>query len=155
MWYCSGSYQDLIENSRSYFQKSWCVKGNASFKTEISQLELPPTAKLVTFDAISMYSNIDLDHAMPIMRHWFESYVPPPGSQPLANINALMSALNLVMRWNICQFGDSYFKQLIGTAMGTSCAVFFANLYFGAHEKQKFFQSFKTTSQRSFSTEDT
>ena len=121
----------------------WCVRDSASFKTEISQLELPPTAKLVTFDAISMYSNIDLDHAMPIMRHWFESYVPPPGSQPLANINALMSALNLVMRWNICQFGDSYFKQLIGTAMGTSCAVFFANLYFGAHEKHKILPVFQ------------
>ena len=47
------------------------------------------------------------------------------------------------MCWNICKFGDSYFKQLIGTAMGTSCAVFFANLYFGAQEKQNILPFFQ------------
>ncbi|KAL7484495.1 hypothetical protein ACHAW6_010132 [Cyclotella cf. meneghiniana] len=90
-----------------------------------------------------MYSNIDLDHVLPIMRHWFESYVPLPGKAPLTNMNALMSALNIVMRWNICKFGDVYIKQLIGTAMGTSCAVVFANLYLGAHEKHKILPVFK------------
>ena len=46
------------------------------------------------------------------------------------------------------QFGDSFFKQLIGTAMGTSCAVFFANLYFGQHEKDTILPSFKDLLKR-------
>jgi hypothetical protein len=97
----------------------------------------------VTFDAVSMYSNIDLDHAMPIMRQWFESYVPAPGEPALAPVDTIMAALELVMRWNIFAFGDSYYRQLIGTAMGTSCAVWFANLYFGFHEKSKLLPRFK------------
>ncbi|KAL7502788.1 hypothetical protein ACHAXN_000689, partial [Cyclotella atomus] len=47
------------------------------------------------------------------------------------------------MRWNIFAFGDSYYQQLIGTAMGTSCAVWLANLYFGFHEKSKLLPRFK------------
>ena len=33
------------------------------------------------------------------------------------------------------QFGDSFFLQLVGTTMGTSVAVIFANLYFGWRER--------------------
>jgi len=47
-----------------------------------------------------------------------------------------MDGLELVMRNNLMQFGDTYSLQEIGTAMGTSCAVIFANLYFGWHERQ-------------------
>ena len=39
------------------------------------------------------------------------------------------------MRNNLMQFGDTYFLQLIGTAMGTSVAVVFANLYYSWHER--------------------
>ena len=115
-------------------QLPWCVKDSESFRREVIQLDLPPNARLVTFDAVSMYSNIDLDHAMPIMRRWFESYIPGPNDPPLASVDTLMAALHLVMRKNIFAFGDSCLLQKIGTAMGTSCAVWFANLYFGAHE---------------------
>jgi hypothetical protein len=38
------------------------------------------------------------------------------------------------MRFNILKFGDTFFLQKIGTAMGTSCGVIFANLYFAWHE---------------------
>ena len=106
----------------------WCVEDSESFRTEVKKIHLSPNARLVTFDAISMYSNMNLDHAMPIMCQWFESYVPAPGEPALAPVDTIMAALELVMRWNIFAFGDSYYRQLIRTAMGTSCAVWFANL---------------------------
>jgi hypothetical protein len=31
-----------------------------------------------------------------------------------------MAALELVMHWNIFAFGESYYQQLISTAMGTA-----------------------------------
>ncbi len=111
----------------------WCPKDSASFRDMVMQVEIPPTARLVTFDAVAMYSNIDLDHARSIMKSWIESYDPPPGKNPLPPVETILDALDLVMRHNIMQFGDSYFKQLVGTAMGTSSAVTFANLYFGKH----------------------
>jgi hypothetical protein len=48
------------------------------------------------------------------------------------------------------QFGDSYFLQLIGTAMGTSVAVVFANLYFGWHEKQTLLPKYRDNLKRIF-----
>jgi hypothetical protein len=90
-----------------------------------------------------MHSNINLDHAMPIMRCWFESYSGPD----LAPVDTLLQTLSLVMRWNIFKFGTSYFQQLIGTAMGTSSAFFFANLCFGDHEKHRILPEFQNPAQ--------
>jgi hypothetical protein len=87
----------------------WCVKDSESFRAEVTKVNLPPNARLVTFDAVSMYSNINLDHAMPIMRQWFESHDPAPGEPELAPVDTLIAALELVMRWNIFAFGDSYY----------------------------------------------
>jgi hypothetical protein len=52
-----------------------------------------------------------------------ESYGPAPSEPELVPVDIA--------------FRDSYYRQLIGTAMGTSCAVWFANLYFGFHEQSK------------------
>ena len=46
------------------------------------------------------------------------------------------------------QFGDSYFLQLIGTAMGTSAAVVFANLYFGWHERKRILPKYQDSLKR-------
>eukprot|EP00804_Cyclotella_cryptica_P019481 CCRYP_006649-RB/>CCRYP_006649-RB protein AED:0.21 eAED:0.04 QI:0/-1/0/1/-1/0/1/0/367 len=111
----------------------WCVKDSDTFRREVIEIRVPPNAKLVTFDAQAMYSNICLDHAMQVMKHWLEHVYRAPITRPLNQ--AILQGLELVMRHNIMKFGDSYFLQLIGTAMGTSVAVVFANLYFGWHEK--------------------
>ncbi len=89
---------------------------------------------MVTFDAIFMYSNIDLNHARTVMKHWQESYVHENITDTLPH-DTILEALDLVMCHNIMKFGDSYFLQLVGTRMGTSVAVVFANLSFEWHEK--------------------
>ena len=96
-----------------------------------------------------MYSNIDLDHARSVMKNWCESYDPEPGDD-WPPVDTILAALDIVMRFNIMQFGDSYFIQLVGTAMGTSCAVIFANLYFGAHEKRSILPRFQDNLKRIF-----
>ncbi|KAL7474094.1 hypothetical protein ACHAW6_000087 [Cyclotella cf. meneghiniana] len=81
-----------------------------------------------------MYSNICIDHSLSVMKHWLEATYTRPITQPL--IQAIHQGLKLVMRHNIMKLGDSYLLQLIRTAMGTSVAVAYTNLYFGWHEKE-------------------
>lgn len=53
---------------------------------------------------------------------------------PNTRIHALIRAIGLVMRNNIFKFGDTYWKQNTGTAMGTPPASNYANTYVGIQE---------------------
>jgi hypothetical protein len=105
----------------------WCIKDSDSYRREVIQVQVPPNARLVTFDAISTYSIINLDHAIKIMQLWLETFVPP-GSEPRLPTKAILDALEFIMHHNIIQFGDSYFLQIVGTTMGTSVAVEFTDV---------------------------
>ena len=122
------------------------VKDSQTFRDELVSLDLPKNARIFTSDAVSMYTNIDLNHAMQVMQDWmdtlpktFQDYEFNRQSQ-----NAILEGLNLIMRNNLMQFGDTYFLQDVGTTMGTSVAVIFANLHHGWHEKTCILPRYKT-----------
>ena len=46
----------------------------------------------------------------------------------------LMDALNLLMTNNVFQFGDTFWLQKVGTAMGVPPAPPWATIFFGIHE---------------------
>ena len=48
------------------------------------------------------------------------------------------------MRNNIFEWGDMYFLQLLGTAMGTSAACMWATIYFAVHETQTLIPTYST-----------
>ena len=91
---------------------------------------LPPNAWVFTADANSMYTNIDTAHALLIIGIWLDSLDLPEGFP----LEAVKEAMALVMRNNIFEWGDLYFLQLLGTAMGTSAACMWATIYFAVHE---------------------
>ena len=93
---------------------------------------LPPGAKVFTADANSMYTNIDTDHAIEVISAWLDSIKANlPTGFPF---EAIKEAMILVMRNNLFEFGDLYFLQLLGTAMGTSAACMWATIYYAVHE---------------------
>lgn len=137
---------ELGKISEAYL--TWCIKDSDTFRGEVIDLELSPNSSIDTLDAVSMYSNIETDHGLQIMERWIDLYIADFKLPLLARKEALLSGLRLVMRWNIMKFGDSYFQQRVGTAMGTSCAVQFANLYFAWHEREVIFPTFMTILNR-------
>ena len=78
-----------------------------------------------------MYTNIDTNHALDVISKWLDNLPSLPKNFPL---KAIKEAMELVMKSNLFQFGDMYFLQLLGTAMGTSAACMWATIYFGVHE---------------------
>lgn len=103
--------------------------------TELHSLgPLPPHAQLFTADAVSMYTNIDTQHALTTFRQWFQEF---PEEIPCNFPRELfLAVLELVMTRNIFTFDDTFWLQTTGTAMGTSCACMYATLYYALHERQ-------------------
>jgi hypothetical protein len=115
--------QKAAHTQRSYFKSSF------DLKKELSVLTLPPGCFLFTADAESMYTNIPTDRALLFIGQYLrrERFPDIP-------VEALMEALQLVMKNNIFTFGDTTWKQLTGTAMGTPPAPPWATLYYALHE---------------------
>ena len=97
--------------------------------------KLPPTAFIMTADAVSMYTNIDTTHGLQVMEAWFKLHARElPADFPTKMV---LSAIKLVMHNNVFQFDDTYWLQLTGTAMGTSLACMYATIYFSYQEETK------------------
>jgi hypothetical protein len=95
--------------------------------------QLPSTARLITADAVSMYTNIDTNHGLQNLRLWFDLHADHlPTDFP---VDFVINATKLIMTANVFQFDDTYWLQLCGTAMGTSLACMYATIYYSYHEE--------------------
>jgi hypothetical protein len=125
----------------------WCTKDSQTLRDELIPLEIPNSARLFSFDAVSMYTNSGRDHAMQIMKAWSKLFQEQGHFIPT---QAILAGLELVMKHNTFIYGDTHFLQLIGTAMGTPVAVIFANLYFGWREKTQIIPEYHNKLKRLF-----
>jgi hypothetical protein len=96
-------------------------------------MTLPPHACLFTYDAISMYTNIDTTQCL----NRLETYLTTPSTKeqfPHISTTALIEALHIVMHNNRMKFGDIFTHQHKGIAMGMAPAPSIANLFVGIYE---------------------
>jgi hypothetical protein len=116
--------QPYVKELPSYLSSS------LTLKAELAQIQIQPGERISMFtcDAKSMYTNISTDHALLQIGAYLRKH------PQCSNASAIMQALSLLMRNNIFRFGDTYWKQLTGTAMGAPPACDYAELYFGIHE---------------------
>ena len=120
--------QKLATVQRTY------IKNSRELKDLIVQLSpLPPGARLFTSDATSMYTNIRTGMAIIEIAQYIHQHDRRFSCIPA---DALIDALTIVMRNNVFQFGDTFWHQQIGTAMGTPPAPTYANLFFAIHENK-------------------
>lgn len=122
--------QSLTSDIPSY------ISNSEELLDDLDKIEnLPPSAKLFTSDATSMYSNIDPAEALPILEsylyHFQHELTPTVKNQ----LKLLIALTKLVMENNIFQFGSTWWRQKVGTAMGTSCACIYATVFFAFFER--------------------
>jgi hypothetical protein len=87
---------------------------------------------LFTADAVSMYTNINTAHALPLLAEFLWHH--PIAKEHLFHPEPVIEALAIIMKNNIFKFDDCYFHQLSGTAMGTPPAPPYATIYFAILE---------------------
>jgi hypothetical protein len=114
--------QPIARAQRSHF------KSSTDLKIALLGLTLPQGARLFTADATSMYTNIRTTEACDSIETYLRT------DHPDLNVDAIISALRLIMTNNVFSFGDCFFKQKMGTAMGAPPAPPYATIFYGIHE---------------------
>eukprot|EP00957_Ditylum_brightwellii_P159604 12149270-Ditylum_brightwellii.AAC.1 len=85
-------------------------------KDDLIQLNVPPGAKIFTADVISMYMNLKTEVALDALGKYLTKNNVQICHLPL---KAIKTALTIIMASNVFTFGDAYYLQLTGAAMGT------------------------------------
>ena len=140
---CSGSLlHTLVVWAATHLQEIFrCqlsyISSSHSFKLDLlSKNDLPPNTVLFTLDATVYYTNIKTTHAL----REISTYIRQKSTQFL-QIDAIMEALRIIMTNSVFNFGDTYWHQLSGTAMGTPPACDYTTIFYTVHEDQ-FVQQF-------------
>ena len=110
----------------SYFKDSFALK------LLLDSLRLPPNARFFTSDAQSMYTNIRTEPALEAI----SAYLFENRSKYSYCAQALVDALHIVFRNNYFKFGDTFWKQISGTAMGTPPAPPWATIFYALYENE-------------------
>jgi hypothetical protein len=98
----------------------------------LSLSALPDEATIGTCDAVSMYTNIETQHALQKIRN-----IVRVSSKITKNEKqAVLHALEIIMKNNTFDFGDTTWLQVDGTAMGVSPSCCYAMMYFAPHEQE-------------------
>ena len=115
-----------------------CIDSYISNSTDLinhikTKYPLPDTTKIITADAVSMYTNIDTNTALVEIETLLEEHPHLLEDVPTSAF-AIVDALQIVMSSNFFCFGDTFFWQKNGTAMGTPVACTYATIFFARTE---------------------
>jgi hypothetical protein len=112
----------VVTSQPTYFKDSFALK------RELKKLVIPANASIFTYDAISMYTNIDIDDCLERTSTFLSTIWDK------SECAAVTSAMEIVMKNNRMRFDDLIFHQIRGVAMGMSPAPTIANLYVAIYE---------------------
>ena len=117
------------KNASSY------IKDTSDFVERIESDVAPTTISsktiLATMDVSSLYPNIDHEEGVTACE-----YALNKRKTPLISTSVLTGLIMTVLKSNTLKFGERFFHQIKGTAMGTPMAVNFANLFMAKFETE-------------------
>ena len=92
-------------------------------------------------DATNMFGNIGIEDGITVIKKYIELYAGEyKGHFPS---KLIIKLLRLVMSKNIFKFGNTWWIQKVGTAMGTPTATSYATIYFAYFERTDLIPRFK------------
>ncbi len=108
----------VVSESPYYLKDSWqfakCVKG----------LKIPAGYKLISLDATSLFTNVPLDLSLQaIEKRW-----PKIQQHTFLTKNQFLEAVKTIVSESYFRYGDHYYLQIDGLAMGNSISGFLAHI---------------------------
>ena len=119
------------------------LKDSFEFLYLIEKTKLEPytPARLVSADAESMYSNMDIQDTIDTVEKYLREIAP--AEELNFDLNLLIELLDVVLNSNIFMIGNLFFKKISGIPMGTVCAVIVSNIYVGYREETFILKKYK------------
>uniref|UniRef100_A0A8C5WFM7 Reverse transcriptase domain-containing protein n=1 Tax=Leptobrachium leishanense TaxID=445787 RepID=A0A8C5WFM7_9ANUR len=96
---------------------------------KLSEIHVLPGDILVSLDVVSLYNNIPHSVGLRATQHFLKSKYSDQDTE------FILSLLDYILNHNYFLFQNQFYLQTRGTAMGTSCAPSYANLYLAWWEK--------------------
>ena len=103
-------------------------------KTVLTGKKLPKNTLLVSLDITSLYTNIPHQEGIDACLYYIDKYRDTIPSF-IPNDTILRTLFSFVLENNYFEFNDTLYKQIHGTAMGSSLAPNYANLFLGYLEE--------------------
>lgn len=119
--------------------KPYCEKVPSFIKDDVNFINQLPesvqhTAKLVSFDVVSLYSNIPTELGIKAVSYWINKH--PEILQDRFTKEFILEGLHIILQNNTFAFGKNHYLQVKGTAMGTKVAPTYATLTLGYLEEK-------------------
>jgi len=127
--------KELLTHVKSY------VKNSTSIINELKHMVIPDSAQVFTAKAKSMYTNIDTTLGIQSSREFLDTNkekISPDFPSYL-----FLEVLKAVMQNNIFSFGNTFWLQLTGMAMGTPVACAYATVTYGNYENNLLLPKFQ------------
>ena len=106
------------------------VKNSFTFLADLRTKTFPSDSVILTADVESLYPSIPINDGLVQLREFLDlSKIENP------QINFIVDLTSWVLKNNFIEFGDLFFLQTKGTAMGTPVAVAFATIYLAMLER--------------------
>ena len=107
------------------------VKDNFDFLRKCSQKSNDSTT-LVMFDVKSLCPSIPHNHGLQTISFWIEKNLDSLHSR--FSKGSVLESITIILENNNCTFNNEFYRQISGTAMGTTFAPTYATLTMGYFE---------------------
>jgi len=114
-----------------YVQKiNSVIKNSIDFLNKLESTQTPTSCTLVALDIVNLYPSIPIKEGIELVIQVISKF-----NSNSKILNFIRAGLSLVMNYNVVTWNNRFFRQVVGTAMGTNCAPAFANLFVFALEQ--------------------
>ena len=110
--------QPIMKNSKSF------IKNSSELVCKLESVNFSPNCYLLEADVENLYPSIVIEDGLQSLRKALTQH-----QWPTFDIEFVVALAHWVLTNNYIRFGDRYYLQLIGTAMGTPFAVTFACIH--------------------------
>ncbi|KAJ8919473.1 hypothetical protein NQ315_016573, partial [Exocentrus adspersus] len=104
------------------------IKNTPHFIEKLTTINIDSTDLLVSFDVVSLFTNVPVDKTLSIVRNKLENDNTVKDRTKL-NVSALMELLTLCIKTTYFQLENDFYQQDFGVAMGSSLSPIMSNTF--------------------------